>query len=377
MASRCKRTGFLVVTALLLASCSDNCGTPPEPVEDPPGIERIHFSTYHLCTLDEARKVWCAGGNASGQLGDGSTRERSGLVRAAGLEEMTGIAVGLFDTSCAWNDEGELYCWGNNDRHVLATDEFTNSARPVPIEDLPPIENVTLGAYHACALTKEAEVYCWGDNREGQAGLGDRVNQATTPTKVVELTDVKKVVAGAEHTCAITTGGILYCWGKNDHGQLGQGSDSLVRATSPQVVGLVPGPAVDLDLSFNHSCATFGERRRLYCWGNNDYGQLGVDDLESRNAPTEIPEIAYVDHLAAGGGQVCARVDEKVYCAGEVLRPVEVARQTGEGYLFRPSPALEDATELWSGVLAICGPLQNHSVACRGIEHRSLTGELF
>ena len=366
--------GVLLVTGLGLTTmvgCEDR-GSKGENEGERPGIERLHFSTFHFCSLGTDGHIWCAGGNQKGQLGDGTRTERLNFVKVQGLSQMSGLALGLFDTSCAWNQAGELYCWGNNERGALGRKGGGVKTRPVKVEDLPPVESVTLGAYHGCALTKEQEVYCWGENREGQAGLGNAVRQAERPRKVEGLKEVVKIEAGAEHTCALDQRGSLFCWGSNEFGQLGVGAFSIRRVTQPDRVGLVPGRAVDLTVSYNHSCATFGERRVLYCWGANQFGQLGLDDLEPRDAPTEIAEMAYVEELASGGGQVCARVEGRVYCAGEVLRPVEVARQTGEGYLFRPSAALERAEKLWSGVLAVCGPVDAQSLARRGIEHQAL-----
>ena len=117
--------------------------------------------------------------------------------------------------------------------------------------------------------------------------------------------------------------------------------------------------------------------RQLHCWGRNQYGQFGLDDLDPRNAPAEVSEMAYVDEVATAEGQSCARIDDDVYCAGEVLRPVETARETGEGYFFQESAALEHATELWGGILAICGRAQQHAVACRGVQAHDISGDIF
>lgn len=366
---------YLPLLLVLALGCSGSCSQPETPGEERPGLVRLHFSTFHLCALDDEGKVWCSGGNAEGQLGDGTTIEKAGLVQVLNLENIAGIAVGLFDTSCAWNEAGEVFCWGSNSRGVLAGSTLERSAVPVKIEGLPPVREVTMGAYHACALTDDLQVYCWGATSQGQVGLGDAAlaEPISPPTLIEVLPPVAKIRAGAEHTCAMSDRGSLFCWGSNSHGQLGLGSDSILRATRPQAVPFLPDDAVDFDLSFNHSCALIGPRRLLYCWGNNDYGQLGLDDLERRHSPTAAPEIADVDELAMGGAQVCARIeDEGVYCAGEVLRPVEVARQTGEGYVFRRSETLHHTTEMWSGILAICGPVDDESIACRGIEQQAL-----
>lgn len=370
----------LVLFAAALGWLATGCdGCDEAPPQERPDVERLHFGTYHFCALDEHQQVWCAGKNDLGQLGDGTTAGREEMTKVVGLddESIAGLAVGFFDTTCAWNDDGEVFCWGNNTHGVLADDQRQFNPNPIRIDDLPPVAEVTLGAYHACALTEDAEIYCWGYNNRGQLGIGHGVGPVvTTPQPIEALEQVQQVRAGAEHTCAIDADGALFCWGFNEDGQLGIGED-LPGTTDPTPVDQAPDDAIDLAVSFRHSCATFGERRELYCWGNNDYGQLGLDDLDRRFLPTAVAEIAYVDELAAGGGQSCARIDDRVFCAGEVLRPVEIARETGEGYFFRPSPALQQTTELWSGVLGICGPADDHAVACRGVQHQTFSEELF
>lgn len=361
--------GGLGLLLLLGTLGCGGCRSSEEPAQRP-GLERLHFSTFHFCGIGTDRRVWCAGGNQDGQLGDRTYQERHSLVQVYGLEEITGLAIGLFNTSCAWNEAGDLFCWGSNERYAIAQEDLRRIHQARPVTSLPPVKDVALGAYHGCALTKEQEVYCWGDNRRGQAAMGTE-REVQTPTKVESLPAIQKLVSGGTHTCALDVHGTIHCWGSNDYGQLGLGSGQPL-ATRPELVGLVRGRASDLSASNNHTCGLFGENRVLYCWGNNQYGQLGLDDLDPRDAPTEIAEMAYVDELATGGGQVCVRIEETVYCAGEVLRPVEVARETGEGYLFYPSQALMQTQELWGGVLAICGPVHDFSIACRGIEHRAL-----
>ncbi len=365
---------FLVFATGL--SCAERCED--QTPEDPPGVTYLQFGTYHVCTLDEKSHIWCTGKNAVGQLGDGTTNNSSELTKVVGIGAMSGLSVGYFDTTCAWNDEGDLYCWGSNEHGVLADDDLEFSAQPMRIDPLPPVIDVTLGAYHACALVESRDVFCWGSNVRGQLGIGsDTDSRVTTPKKVGDLKNVEQIGAGAVHTCGFDTAGALSCWGDNQYEQLGLGVDGVSAVAEPRLLVLAPAKTIDLEVAFRHTCALFGERRELFCWGNNDYGQFGLNDLEPRNIPTAVPEIAYVDDLATATGQVCARIDDELYCAGEVLRPVEIARETGEGYFFRPSQALEHATELWSGVLAICGPADDHSVACRGVQHTALSGALF
>ncbi len=383
MFSRLFRFSSLIAIVAVTATiaCSDGCDDEPEAPaagERIPGVSYLQFGTYHLCTIDDDRKVWCTGQNHFGQLGDGTTHQQSELVEVAGLGEMAGLAVGHFDTTCAWNDDGELFCWGSNTHGVLADEDLTYSTTAVRIDGLPPVVDVDLGAFHACAVTAAGEVYCWGSNESGQIGAGEDIEEIIrAPRKVEGIDYAVRVGVGAEHSCALDQEGALYCWGSNQYGQVGLDLFGVLHVHHPDRVGEELGPVDDFDVAFQHTCATFGDSRQLHCWGRNQYGQFGLDDLDPRNKPAEVVEMIGVDEVATGEGQTCARIDNAVYCAGEVLRPVEEARETGEGYFFRKSAALEHAVELWGGILAICGPAHQHAIACRGVQAHDISGDIF
>lgn len=367
---------YLLLSLGLFALLS--CERAPKGADAPqerPLVKELHFGTYHLCALDDQNRAWCSGDNEEGQLGDGTTFSRTVLTPVANLNTLAGITVSLFQNSCAWDDEGTVYCWGSNAQGILGPKELPRSAAPKKIEGLPPVEHVVLGAFHACALTRDGEVYCWGDNRAGQAAQDEQTPRVENPALVEGLSNIRDLVAGAEHTCAATKGGSLFCWGKNDQGQLGLGTDQIPASSTPRAVGLVPSKLHAISASFNHTCATFGERRRLYCWGANNYGQLGLDDLNPRFYPEELPEIAYVDELVTAAAQVCARIGDDVFCAGEpLMAPEELAQQTS-GFFFQKNAALEHTTQMWGGALAICGTITDGTLACRGIDPASLIVE--
>ena len=366
-------TSLIIIAALALTACADGCGGDEAAEEQEraprPDVTFLQFGTYHFCTLDDLNQVWCAGSNARGQLGDGSDDDRDELTRVTGIGEMSGLAVGLFDTTCAWNEGGDLFCWGSNEFGVLASEDLDQSSTPVRIDGLPPVKDVTLGGFHACAVTDDDEAYCWGRNDKGQIGVGGRQGDVIhTPQQVTIPGGVHQIQVGGAHSCAVNQTGELFCWGTNAEGQLGIALDAVAAVTLPEPVVFLPGAVVDLKVAFRHTCILVGERRRLYCWGDNSQGQFGLDDLEPRFEPVEIADIAYADELAVAAGQTCARIDDQVYCAGEVLRPVEVARETGEGYFFRPSQALQHTEQMWSGGLAICGLADEAALACRGVQ---------
>ncbi|MFM8279869.1 MAG: RCC1 domain-containing protein [Candidatus Limnocylindrus sp.] len=171
---------------------------------------------------------------------------------------------------------------------------------------------VDVGYNHTCALTTNGHAYCWGENSSGQLGNGDASSQ-TEPVAVVGGHRFRTIDAGWYATCAITTRGALYCWGYNDYGQLGLGTHDESEVGNANV--FVPQRVGGRGWSFISvgSWTTCGIRRlQTYCWGSNNWGQLGIgthDWTESGNADVDVPNLVLGDHrfmtVSVGDNTVC------------------------------------------------------------------------
>jgi alpha-tubulin suppressor-like RCC1 family protein len=223
--------------------------------------------------------------------------------------------------NCVLTGQNRVRCWGDNQFGQLGYGNaidvgdvptrlpFTAGDVPLPFDPttgLPfdPVQQLVAGNNHTCVLMESGLVYCWGRNNFGQLGLNSIENlgdgEPVTSLGYVTLGDQAiRIAAGGDHTCAVLTSGALRCWGRNNFGQLGRGNTQNIgddeTVFSANNVDLGTGVTVkDLALGGDHTCAllTTGAVR---CWGRNNWGQLGYGDTNNRgdNEPiSNLPNVS-------------------------------------------------------------------------------------
>lgn len=268
----------------------------------------------HACALTNAGGIKCWGRNEYGQLGDGTRGDGNSstndhfsttpvdVLEAPGGPPLTGmgaVVVGA-NHSCAIDGFGAVSCWGANIAGGLGDGTRMDRTTPVDVVGLGNgVIALAAGLFHSCAVTAAGSLKCWGGNSEGQLGDGTNVFSRATPADVVGLTSgVRDVVAGAAHTCALTTGGEALCWGDNlGHGQVGDNGRCGLECHVPSDVcspgrrfecaALMMG-AAGVYSGLNHTCAA-DAMGAVSCWGANFFGQLGsrwcCDDIPN---PVEV-----------------------------------------------------------------------------------------
>lgn len=206
--------------------------------------------------------------------------------------------------------------------YQLTPNQFADAVDHASVNGL---KRIVAGNNHTCVLTGQNRVRCWGDNHFGQLGYGNAINVGDKSTDLPftagdvplpALDPVQQLVAGNNHTCVLLQSGLVYCWGDNQFGQLGYGrTDNLGDGEAVTSFGYVTlgGLATLIAAGGDHTCAIL-QSGAVRCWGRNDFGQLGrgntnnIGDNETVYSAGDLDLGAgvMVKDLALGGFHTCA-----------------------------------------------------------------------
>ena len=330
----------------------------------------IFTAQHHSCVLTKSstgRRIYCWGDNRSGQLGNSDFGGSYSpvpieikVVGASAISDFSGNKIsaigGTGDTSCAIAS-GKVYCWGGNDWGQLgygspgspghsSVPAMINSGGPNRIPNNYSATKLSTGGSRSrtmCVITTEKRAYCWGQARFGQLGVGpvagDKYSLATRVKGLEDVIDISqdgywwtKDPNYVTHTCAIANAGRVYCWGGAGLGQSGSpGSGNPKKHIEPKLVGGLPGVALQVEVGISHSCALLNDAgtKKVYCWGNNEMGQLGAnrkyDDSPDGTRWTYKPmQVDYglpagekIVSLSAGANRGCViMTNKRSYCWG-------------------------------------------------------------
>ncbi len=270
-------------------------------VAAPPPLPMVDNGYYHSCALTPDGTAWCWGRNDAGQVGAGIV---GGPVlvptRVSTDFRFKDIAVS-WSSTCAITMAGKAWCWGLNDWGALGDGTWSSSAAPVAVSGDHTFTSITAGDDAVCGLTAAATMICWGDGDWGQFGNGTEI------TSNVPLTGGTghqwlQVEMGTQHTCGLTVAGAAWCWGRGEEGELGTGVN-VPQSTVP--VAVTGGHTfVEISAGEGHTCGRTAAGV-VWCWGWNGKGQLGNNTFVNSPAPVRVQGNDQFRSITAQGWTTC------------------------------------------------------------------------
>jgi len=230
--------------------------------------------------------VW--GLNSCGQLGDGTTTNRLSPVSVVGgFTDWCQVSAGGFHTA-AVRTNGTLWAWGRNNVGQLGDGTLTSS-RLSPVSVVGGFTNwcqVSAGCFHTAAVRQNGTLWAWGYNSYGRLGDGTTTSKRSPVSVVGGFTDWCQVAASDFHTAAVRQNGTLWAWGRNNYGQLGDGTLTSSRLSPVSVVGGFTNWC-QVSAGFNHTAAV-RTNGTLWAWGSNGNGRLGNGTTTNRSSPVSV-----------------------------------------------------------------------------------------
>ncbi|XP_060083459.1 secretion-regulating guanine nucleotide exchange factor-like [Ylistrum balloti] len=275
----------------------------------------------HTLIINDEGELFVCGSNNKGQLGLGHTRDIPTLAKVKVPGDAPVIkASGGWDFTLILTGKGELFAMGSNAFGQLGMPGSNQVSLPVKVQipDDEKVADVDAGLRHVVMVTDRGNVYCWGAGRKGQCGV---LIDKKAPAKLVSPAPVTiseterrvcSVVAGSQHSVAVTDNGDMYLWGCNKYGQC------LVDPSQcPSVLTPIPAPPRDWTLThlssgWTHLLARTAEGK-LYSWGRGDYGQLGRScDGSCDHIPARILGLPSVQIVSCGSEHNLAVSDDRL-----------------------------------------------------------------
>lgn len=299
----------------------------PQLISDDNDWIDVKTSTETTCAIKGNGKVLCWGSDFLGQIGSGLQPYSFEPKQTMKGYDWEFVGESFGHHSCGVKKDKFLYCWGNNLKGQLGSNDIIDKIAPTTVGLEKDWSAVAAGSEHSCGLKHDGSLFCWGNGVYGQLGIRGVVS-SRVPRIIANYT-WQMMTLGSNHTCGITTNGEGYCWGKNDNGQLGSRDNS--NKIEPTRIAQIQPRWSNIAAGANHTCGI--SLGTMFCWGWNGRGQLGVGvgDANSRNFPNDVSSAEYVDldigadgipdiwqHVTAGTNATCGIRSGALFCWGNI-----------------------------------------------------------
>lgn len=273
----------------------------------------IYCNGSQAAALKEDGTLWMWGWNIEGQLGDGTTTNRSTPIQVSNVSDIRNVFLGYQSTAIIKNN-GTVLIWGDNNWGELG--DGTKNDRHIPMAmDFPDIKEIALGQDHTIVLKNDGTAYAAGWNYNGQLGLGEEVSETAEFIQIPNFTNVKTIQAAQLYNLAIKTDDTVWGWGSNQYGVLGIGTNGGNVYAPVQVVGL--SDIASVSGTYTHSAA-LGTNGEVYLWGWNYFGQLGDGTGQDTYIPMRLDAMPYAKQVIAGFSTTAIMDNAgKIYICGD------------------------------------------------------------
>ena len=305
---------FAACTPQAPASCD---GTPHGQSVTQPRFAVPSVPSGEICPASQNQSRSCNNGVWSAWTG-GTYEFNTCISKSIG--NLQSISMGNISHACGLTKIGGLKCWGDNRFGQLGLGQNTITQIPSPrTVTLPEVKQVSVGGYFTCVLLTDNTVRCTGNNPQGQLGLG-HLNGMTSFTQIPGL-QAKQISSGAYHACAIMMDDTVKCWGSNSLGGLGINNVNVTSTSTPITVpGIIAKKITSGGSVWGGTTCAILMDDSVKCWGNNRYGQAGVNvaaTTESILVPTTIANFK-AKEIAIGSMHACAiTLSNTIQCWGE------------------------------------------------------------
>jgi alpha-tubulin suppressor-like RCC1 family protein len=287
-------------------------------------FQQVSAASSHTCAVTTDYRAYCWGLNGDGAIGDGTQTDRLRPVPVSGGLRFYQVESGDEATCAVTYPDNRAYCWGYHAEGELGDGTFQPARRLTPsaVAGGLRFRQVSVGgghypyAGHSCGVTTSDEAFCWGRNNWGQLGNGSNGSPSYAPVRVVGGHRFRQISAGSDYTCAVTTANRAFCWGNGRAGQIGDGK-TFLRFSPSAVAG---GHAFErITTGEFHTCAE-STTNRAFCWGSNQGGATGaVGDGTTTQRLTPVPVAGglFFSQVSTGYTQSCGRTETGVaWCWG-------------------------------------------------------------